>query len=157
MCYLKWFSAVQHVKLPLVPHKVDVPIQKQNEEYFGALIGNVLGGNKSEIAITIYVVTNYTLLMYIDTASKCSNSEWNDFVIHNHDLLESAGLNQMPYLSELVVSPGRLQPTFSAQITKYKLIIPHEIPMVSISAIPAHCSCVAKFTTDGIIDSRQAC
>lgn len=59
----------------------------------------------------------------------------------------------MPYLSELVVSLGRLQPTFAKQITNYKLVIPHEIPMVSISATPAHCSCIAKFSTDHM---RQA-
>lgn len=61
----------------------------------------------------------------------------------------------MPYLAELVVSPGRLQPLFARQITKYKLIIPNEIPMVSISAIPAHCSCVAKFSTDHMTNLRQ--
>ena len=61
----------------------------------------------------------------------------------------------MPYLSELVVSLGRLQPTFARQITNYKLVIPHEIPLVSISATPAHCSCVAKFNTDHMRQAHQ--
>lgn len=69
--------------------------------------------------------------------------------------MESTDLDQMPYLSELVVSQGRLQPTFAREVTKYKLIIPHESPMVSISAVPAHCSCVAKFSTDHMTNLRQ--
>ena len=72
----------------------------------------------------------------------------------NHDLVYGLGLNQMPYLAELTVSPGRLQPTFARQITEYKLTIPHEISLVSISATPAHCSCVAKFNTDDMIGLR---
>jgi len=54
----------------------------------------------------------------------------------------------MPYLLQLVISPGQLQPYFTKQVTHYRVVVPHVIPMITISAIPAHCSCIAKFTTD---------
>ncbi|XP_065890316.1 cadherin-like and PC-esterase domain-containing protein 1 isoform X2 [Dysidea avara] len=57
-------------------------------------------------------------------------------------------VEQMPYLLQLVVSPGQLQPYFTKQVTQYRMVVPHIIPMISISAIPAHCSCIAKFVTD---------